>query len=183
MKKFLHLIFLLCIILAVSAWKYKPKLHKASRKFTVSGTIMQTVSYCGGAAPSRQIQDSSNTPHAIPYAKLFVKSGSSNKQDGRIIQTINADQEGNFKISLPAGKYCMLEEWKAGTFKLPSNDNNHKVDSACYRDLYNSCDFEILVAHKNIHQLKIVFHRTCSYNQPCVSYRGPLPPKSAPLRQ
>jgi hypothetical protein len=148
---------------------------KIKHKFLVSGSIMQTLSYCGGAAPTRKILDSYNTPKGIPFGKLFIKSGLMNIEGAPILHEITADSNGNFSIRLPAGNYCLLEEWKSKPFKLPLNNVNQTVDSACFRNLYNAPDFNLKVTNKNIHHMQFIFHRACSNNQPCVSYQGPLP--------
>jgi|SRR6185312_10749185 len=179
MQKLLCAIILAGAAFISSSWIGTANQHRR-QKFVVSGTIMQTVSYCGGAAPPQQILDSTNTPKPIPYGKLFVRSGKTNAEGKPVIETIKADENGNFSVRLPAGNYCLVEEWKSRPFKLPANNENQTVDSACFRNLYNTCDYELHVTHKNISGLRIIFHRGCPYNQPCISYRGPLPPKNAP---
>jgi hypothetical protein len=145
-------------------------------KFQVSGSIMQTVSYCGGAQPSQEILDSCNTPKGIPFEKLFVKRGLQNGENSTIVDTILANAAGNFSIDLPAGNYCLVEEWKSKSYQLPLKSKDQTIDSACYKNLYNTCDFQLSVTNKNIENIKILFHRKCVFNQPCISYHGPLPP-------
>jgi hypothetical protein len=97
---------------------------------------MQTVSYCGGAQPTRAILDSCNTPHGISFGKLFVKKGSTNDESPIIIDSIIADVSGNFSTSLEPGNYCLVEEWKSKHFHIPLKTDNQKVDSACFRNLF-----------------------------------------------
>lgn len=175
MRKFLYLIFLISTAFAISSWMGIAVNKKIKHKFLVTGSIMQTVSYCGGARPTPQILDSYNTPKGIPFGKLFIKSGLMNIEGAPVLHEITADSNGNFSIRLPAGNYCLLEEWKSKPFKLPLNNVNQTVDSACFRNLYNASDFTLKINNKSIHHMKFIFHRTCSYNQPCVSYRGSLP--------
>jgi len=175
MRKLLYAISLIGAALIISSWMRITANQRAELKFQVSGSIMQTVSYCGGAPPPQRILDSFNTPKRIPFGKLFVKSGVTNMEGAPIIDTINADVKGNFSIYLPAGNYCIVEEWKSKLFKLPLNNANQTVDSTCFRRLYNACDFKLNITDENIDNVKIVFHRTCPNNQPCISYRGPLP--------
>jgi len=180
MKRLLCAVILMSAALIISSWIGVTLKKKIKPKFLVSGSIMQTLSYCGGARPPQAILDSLNTPKGIPFGKLFIKSRNTNIKSLRIIDSILADSNGNFSIHLPPGDYCLVEEWKSRPFKLPLNDARHTVDSACFRNLYNTCDFKLRITNKNINHLKIVFHRACFYNQPCISYRGPLPSVAAP---
>jgi len=180
MKKFALFIFLLSLSLCISSWVCSPKKKKEKQKFQVTGSIMETKSYCGGAQPSPEIMANLNKPSPIPFAKLFVKKGTENKEKAEVIEIITADSIGNFSISLPAGNYCVVEEWKTKKFELPENTEFQTVDSACYRNLYNNCDYQLLITDKNIDNIKIVFHRNCPWGQPCISYHGPLPPMAQP---
>ena len=168
-------ILLLITMVSISSWMCVTTKQKLKTTFQVTGSIMQTVSYCGGAQPTQAMLDSFNTPKGIAFGKLFVKLGGMNKEEVKIIDSIVADANGNFSIYLPAGNYCLVEEWKSKPFILPLNNANQTVDSICYKKLYNTCDFELRIASKNINNVKVVFHRTCFFNKPCISYHGPLP--------
>jgi len=176
MIKLFCAILLTGITFISSSWVHTGLNSKNSRKFLVTGSIMQTTSYCGGAQPTQKILDSFNTPKGIPFGKLFVKSGAKNIEGAPVIERINADANGNFSVYLPEGKYCFVEEWKIKPFKLPLNNVNHKVDSTCFRNLYDSPDFSLNITNKNIHHLEIILHRTCPDKQPCVSFHGALHP-------
>src|ERR1700733_9194781 len=139
MRKLLYPILLVGAALLISSWMCWTANQKPLPKFHVSGAIMQTTSYCGGAPPGRKIMDSFIKTKGIPFGKLFVKAGLANAEYAPVMDTIRADANGNFSIYLPAGNYCLLEEWKAKPFKLPLNTANQKVDSACFRNLYNAC--------------------------------------------
>ena len=175
MRQLVDAIFLLSAALIIFSCITRAASPKAEPKFLVSGSIKQTISYCGGGPPPQKILNSFNTPKGIAFGKLFVKKGIINSEGTPVIDTIKADAKGNFSIYLPAGNYCLVEEWKSKPFKLPSNNVNQSVDSACFRSLYNSPDFTLNIHDKGINDVNIVFHRTCPYNQPCIAYRGPLP--------
>lgn len=176
MRKLLSLVFLAGIALPSYAYRSVPVHHKIKTKFRVTGSIMQTTAYCGGAKPPQAILDSLNTPKGIPFGKLFIRPGKKNASRAVKTYIIKADENGNFCIHLPAGHYCLVEEWKAKRFKLPLNDADHRVDSSCYRNLYSTCDFTLDIINKNLAGIKFVFHRSCPNNQPCISYHGPLHP-------
>lgn len=142
--------------------------------------MMQTVSYCGGAQPSQEILDRCNTPVGIANGKLYIKKGTYNKDKAAVLDSITTDGNGKFSINLPAGTYCLVEDWKAKPYQLPLSDESQTVDSVCYRNLYMSCDYELTVKDKNIDSVKVIFHRTCAWNKPCISYHGPLPPSAPP---
>lgn len=155
--------------------------QKAVTKFKITGFVMQTESYCGGAPLTRKILDSFNTPRAIPFKKLFIKVGITNKEETTFIDSVISDENGKFSADLPKGNYCVVEEWKSKPFQLPLKKENETLDSACFQNLYNSCDYQLNISDKNIDNIKIIFHRPCFYNQPCISYHGPLPPRQRPL--
>ncbi len=183
MRKFSFLIFILCASLCITSWMGTAKKKKGKKTFTVTGTIMQTTSYCGGAQPSPDMLARCNTPMGIPNGKLFVKKGTMNKERASLIDSIRADANGKFSIQLPAGNYCLVEDWKAKPFDLPLNNEFQTVDSICYRNMYDACDYELNITDKNIDSVKIVFHRSCFYNRPCISYHGPLPPMAVPHQE
>ena len=179
MKKIAFAIFLPLAAFYILSWMSKPAKKKNKKKFLVTGSIMQTASYCGGAQPTQEMIKKLRTPSGIPFGKLFVKKTLVNEEGARIIDTIRADANGNFSITLPAGNYCLVEEWKSKPFKLPLNSKMQTVDAACYRKLYNTCDYQLNIT-EDMPDLKFNFHRPCYFNLPCISYKGPMPHVSAP---
>jgi hypothetical protein len=182
MRLFTYSIFLLSMALCVSSWMC-PKKKKEKQKFQITGSIMETRSYCGGAVPSAELLAQCNTPMGVAYGKLYVKKGNSNKEKSAVMDSIVADKSGKFIINLPAGTYCLVEDWKSQKFTLPDNTEIQTVDSTCYRNRYNTCDYQLTVADKNIDSVKVVFHRNCAWSQPCINYHGPLPPAAQPNHQ
>src|SRR5664279_3153585 len=176
MRKLSSTILLLMITCSVSSLMCATSKQHVKIKFQVSGSIMQTISYCGGAQPTKSMLDSFNTPRVIPFGRLFVKEGLTNGESSKIIDTIISKADGTFSIDLPPGNYCLVGEWKSMSYKLPLKNKDQTIDSTCYKNLYNTCDFQVSVTNKNIENIKIIFHRKCVFNQPCVSYHGPLPP-------
>lgn len=183
MRTFASSILLLSMALCVSSWIIPPKKKKGVQKFQITGTILETRSYCGGAAPPPGMLAQLATPTPIPLGKLFVKKGETNIENAPIIATIVADTSGKFSISLPAGTYCLVEEWKSKKLVMPANDQYQTVDTTCYRKLYNAADYQLVVSNKNVGDVKIIFHRSCPWNQPCINYNGPLPPMAHPTNE
>ncbi len=149
-------------------------------KFTVTGQLLETQSYCGGAAPTPDIIERGRTPHPVPNKKYYVKKGNGNG-NGKVIDSIVSDGAGNFRIDLEAGTYCLVEHWKKMPYVVPSNSKYVTYDTACYRKLYSTCDY-VLEVSKNLDKVTIVSHRSCAWNQPCRQYDGPLPPSAPPGR-
>ncbi len=177
MKVIYHLFFLFSIVAIVMSWKCTPLNKIPNIKYHVSGTIMQTQSYCGGAQPTKEILDKLNTATGIANTRLFIRKNAVNSVDIEIVDSIISDTNGNFSIDLAPGTYCLVESWKAKRFSPPSDNQNQKIDTVCLKNLYNLCDYELKISDKNIENLKIVFHRNCINNQPCITYSGPVPPK------
>ena len=179
MKKIITFLFVLAITLFISCFS-KRNSKKPETQFTITGRLMETRDYCGGAVPTPELLAICNTPAGISMGKLFIKKGNFNKGKSPVIDSIVADKEGKFSIQLPAGTYCLVEDWKAKPFLLPENDEMQTVDSACYKNLYDACDYQLTVTDKNIDSVKIIFHRTCAWKKPCIEYHGPLPPVAHP---
>ena len=177
MKVIYNFFFLFNIVAIAMSWECTTLKKFSNIKYHVSGTIMQTQSYCGGAQPTKEILDKLNKPTGIPDTKLFIRKSATNSEDLIIIDSIFSDSVGKFSIDLAPGTYCLVESWKAKRFIPPSDNQNQKTDTICLRNLYNLCDYVLEVDNKNIENVNIVFHRDCFYNLPCVTYKGPVPPK------
>ncbi len=177
MKQFTFPVLLSGLILAAASCVTASK-KQGPVKFTVAGQLMETHSHCGGAAPTPDMVERGRTPHPVPHKTYYVKKGNANGR-GTIIDSIVSDDAGNFRISLEAGTYCLVEQWKTKPYIVPSDNKYVTYDTACHRKLYMTCDY-VLDVSKNMDKVNIVSHRSCAWNQPCQRYDGPLPPASRP---
>ncbi|HEU4718254.1 MAG TPA: hypothetical protein VFU15_10485 [Bacteroidia bacterium] len=165
--------------IALLASSFCGKKKKKKQEFTVNGTVLLTHSYCGGIVPPAEFLEAMKTPQPAPGFHLFVKKGNTNVSGSAILDTIVTDAQGHFSVSLPAGTYCIVKDWKAPKYSVPQDNQYAEYDTACYRKEYAQCDY-LLNLSANVDSLKLVFHEGCSWEQPCMNYHGPLPPAAHP---
>lgn len=151
---------------------------QTDQKFTVSGSVTQTFTYCGGAAPPPELLQEMSTPSPARELKLFVRNGSVN--GGKIIDSVVTDSAGHFSFSLPPGTYCIVEAPKKPKLVIPQNDKYTTWDADCLKKQWQTCDAQVIVKDKEVSDLAINFHRPCSFLKPCASYTGPMPPAAPP---
>ncbi len=101
-----------------SAAELEPFAAKTARPWTISGRVVQTRDYCGGFAPPEELLESLRKEKPYPNKELFVRAGTINKYSQPILQRFVSDAEGDFKISLPPGAYCVVESSKKEGLKI-----------------------------------------------------------------
>lgn len=149
---------------------------------TVCGKVVQTSDYCGGANPSEEILEFLRKEKPFPDKEVFVRAGNVNAINQTILQKFTTDLEGNFKISLPPGDYCFIDESKKDTWKVPDftkeNQNlapsqqYHLTSAECLKQWWQTCDKTLKVEKQNLEDVVIKYHRAC--HPPCV-VGGPKP--------
>jgi hypothetical protein len=168
--KYSHLFLLVVIALLGLSAKQKIK------TFTVSGTITQTSDYCGGAAPSEAMLEMLRTPQVLEGKKIFVRKGNANDASKKVITETVSDANGNFKLDLFPGVYCIVFEEKSTNFKTPQNDKYNTWDAACLKAKYVNCEYTFTLKSKSLTGVKINYHKHCPFKNPCSQYSGPTPP-------
>jgi hypothetical protein len=170
---------LLCILALLSCRSTKDN-NPVAQSFTLSGKIQWQQHYCGGARPEPGMEN----PKTIPAnrQKLYIRQGNLNSPTATVVDSVIADESGNFSITLPQGNYCFIEEWKKPLYKDPVSDKYNRYDTACYRNQYMQCDYSLNLS-ANTKDINIVLDRPCNWNRPCVQYSGPLPPAAPPTNR
>ena len=169
------------VIGACTQFNDKNSLNNANLK-TIFGKIVQTSDYCGGAAPPQEMIDELIREKPFPDKELYIREGNVNLLSKPIIKGFVSDKDGKFEISLPQGRYCVIEKIKKENFKildfteinkrLPSYSQYHVESEQCFKDWWKNCDKILVVDNQDIKDFVIKFHHSCG--QPCVS-GGPLP--------
>lgn len=150
------------------------------KKYLVSGMVTQTVSYCGGAAPTQVELDELSKPRPLKGKLLFLKQGNVNDPDSKIITRIVTDEKGKFSLQLPEGNYCIVEEYKTKELVIPPSTSIAIYDETCLRDTYKKCDYSFTIKGSNISNITLNYHESCPWAKPCMDYSGPLPPAVQP---
>jgi hypothetical protein len=136
---------ILCIILSFNSNQSEKKV----KKYSVSGVITGTSSYCGGARPTDEMLADIATPKPIPNKKIYIKKGEINLFKSKVLLTLITDTVGNFKAKLPPGKYLIVDEDKKDLTYYNRLLKEHKeetksfdaVDSICLKEWFLKPDF------------------------------------------
>jgi len=152
------------------------------KKITISGMVTQTYSYCGGAAPPREILEQLAEPKPFPNKKFHVIKGDTNTTSHKIILSFTSDTAGNFSFQLEPGTYSILLEEQAflpDAKKYKTQSIN--VDEECYKSWwakpYYLLEVEGSSKTTSVKGLNFNFHHRCFIENdiPCLQYNGALP--------
>jgi hypothetical protein len=151
------------------------------KEYTVKGVLTSTSTYCGGAAPDPAYERELHTPR--PYrCWVYVRKGHVNKEKDPIIDSAFCDSTGTFELTLPPGKYVLVNHYQKDEQVMNSArkmDGQYlQVDHICLIGWFRSGLFQIEVVDKDITDLNYNFGDRCfvPYPIPCMSYMGPYPP-------
>ena len=154
----------------------EPPARKAAGKRTVSGKVVETSDYCGGAAPTEEILAALRQEKPFPNKELFVRAGAVNETSRPILQKFASDAQGNFTISLLPGDYCVVEGDKKDRLKVSESAKGNQKEAAsqaaCLEKWRRTCDKTLKVGKQNLRGVVIKFHHAC--NPPCAT-SGPPP--------
>lgn len=146
--------------------------------FLISGKVLQTFSYCGGARPTQEILDKLNTPKVYPDKSFHVRAGSINDINKKIVVKFNSKMDGTFSFNLKPGTYSIILEEQLSLVDLTDyNTKNQRVDEKCLEEWWGKPYYILEVTDKNISELEFIFNQRCHLKTdiPCVSYTGPKP--------
>jgi len=148
----------------------------------ISGSVIQNSDYCGGAAPPPGLIDELQKEITFPNKKLYIREGNINSFSKPIIREFISEENGTFNISLPSGRYCIIEDIKKDELKIPNlteinkglpNYSQYSIQNEqCFKDWWGTCDKILLVENQDINDFIIKYHHSCG--QPCVT-GGPMP--------
>ena len=71
-----------------------------AHKITISGTVTQTDSHCGGVAPTEEMLKKLATPRAFPGKKFHVIRGDTNTLSHEIVLSFITGENGDFSFLL-----------------------------------------------------------------------------------
>lgn len=151
-----------------------------SKTFKVSGRLMQTAAYCGGAAPSEEILAELAKPKPLGSFQMHVRPGKTNDRAAKLFRGAITDAAGRFEFELPAGEWCIITHLKAQPGMVMATENTI-VDEKCIEKWGATCDAAIVVVDQDIVLEDIVLYKACFVEfQPCTQWTGPLPASAPP---
>ena len=155
---------------------------KNPKTFRLSGKVVYTRSYCGGAPPSHETMEELQKPIPLANFEMHARPGNVNDQAIKVAYTTRTDKEGNYHFDLPPGEWCIITGEKAVNFGIAMNDPNRLVDQECIEKWAKSCDANIVITNGNKVANEILLHKSCFVGfQPCTQWTGQVPP-GAPAR-
>ena len=125
------------------------------QKFNVSGHVIFTNSYCGGARPSDEMLESYETEYPLTNSTILLKQA---EQKGKSIK-ITTDKKGNFQANLNPGTYdyFMTEKY--------SKNMGASFSSSC--DVWlKRCFGQIKITEKKGKGYKLFFGFGCNPCEP-----------------
>lgn len=153
-----------------------------TKKITISGSVTQTYSYCGGAAPPDFLLEQLAEQKPFPNKNFHVIKGDTNTTSHKIILSFTSDTAGNFSFQLEPGTYSILLDEQA---YLPDakkhKTQSQSIDEDCYKNWWAKPYYLLAVEESSktttIKGLNFNFHHRCfiSSDIPCLQYNGPLP--------
>lgn len=160
-----------------------PNGQVGGKMFGVSGHILIAGTYCGGAAPTPDIEAEARRPKPFANQSFLIREGKTNVLGANMVTRVMTDAKGDFRVDLRPGTYCMVLAEKenvrdAGFF----TQKYITVDKTCDSKWLTSCDLSFTVADKNISGLRLTFNKQCNLTSlsPCLTWTGPMPPAAAP---
>ncbi|WOK06903.1 hypothetical protein [Imperialibacter roseus] len=175
---------ILSLALALSIFGCKRPAAKQSNAVVVTGTVFETQSYCGGAAPSEDRLAQMKIPKPLAGKVIYIKSGKANDPEAPVVAEVTADERGEFSVNLEPGFYVMVDEKrvdKASYNYMMSNfaektENYTAVDKACLDKWVAEANLVFEVSAEANEPLSVTFHKPCSWNSfPCVTFIGERP--------
>jgi len=155
--------------------------HRGRRR-VITGRVVESRQWCGGANPSDEILELLRKEAPVANKTFYVRGGSMNSPKQAVLLQFTTDKQGDFKISLPPGDYCIVEEIKKDESgmpdvsklneELPESQKYQLAGPNCLQKWWMTCDYSLKVGKQNRKDVVIRFHRTC--NPPCI-LGGPKP--------
>ncbi len=151
---------------------------KKTTRLHIAGTVKQTSQYCGGARPTREMEDKLSTPVPYPGKNFYIRAGKINDLKAEIVKDFTTDQEGNFSFDLPQGVYAIILEEQLHEINAKDYKNKDcEVDENCLSDWWKKPYYLLEIKDQNIDSLNFIFNHRCflSTDVPCISYKGVMP--------
>ena len=154
---------LLIMLLWVSAFHALSQ-NKSNEVYLISGVVTQTSSFCGGMPPRKEVLQELRSSKPFSGKKLFVKKGKINSLNKSVIKELTTDSSGNFSLSLPAGIYCIVEEYKT---KKSDKSAKSLKKRKCMEKQWSCCDYTFRLPDDKNKTIKINYHHYCEGKTPC----------------
>ena len=148
----------------------------------VSGTLTESHPYCGGAYPGEEELRRLNAARPL-QTWLYIRSGTVNRENARIMDSTQTNAEGRFLFDLPPGSYVILlpehKKHQAVDALLQQSGRDITVDRACLETWWEKGLMTVDVQSGTpLQGLDVHLRHACFVPYPphCFNYTGPYPP-------
>ena len=177
----MKLLLLLLTILFAKPIEKTPKQEEEMQlpSFTVTGKVTHSSSYCGGMAPTPEMQ--ARYRKRNPYAgfKLYFRLGSRNDFTYPIVDSVMTDTAGRFAVTLPHGEYTILRKEQLDTNVVLAYENSKyvRINKDCMRKWVDE-GLRTVKVFNYTDSVDFHFSKPCFLPEgiPCLNYVGPYPP-------
>ncbi len=158
----------------------KPPVESAP-KFEVHGYMETLGSYCGGAAPSREMMEEMSKPKPSAGVKVYFRKGKVNDLSQPIVDSLVVDDQGNYSINLPNGDFVMLLPEMRDSSAIKSwraKDSKTRIASEeCVRNWFRKGIIAFNVMDGSLSVATITLEKPCllPLGSSCLRWEGPRP--------
>jgi len=172
------------VVLFVAGAGCKRPVALQSNAVVITGTVLETQSYCGGAAPSEERLAQMRTPRPLAGKTIYVKAGSVNDTEAPVLAEVTSDERGEFSLSLEPGLYVLVDEKRVDrasydymlTNFAEKSENYDPVDKRCLDNWIAQANLVFEVRAVENEPISVTFNKPCTWNSfPCVTYIGERP--------
>ena len=173
--KSITIFFGLVLLLASFGSISKSKTYKIKGKVTTSG------SYCGGMAPTREMEAEARRVRPFVGYKVYVFKGTEYNFNNKFVTFIETDSLGEYELNLSNGEYILLSETQINKNLIPTLKKSKSVrihDEATILKWQKNGFAKIKVDSKDMEVEKFHVGKRCFLPNeiPGISYTGPYPP-------
>jgi hypothetical protein len=154
---------------------------KVPLTFSIHGTLTTSSSYCGGAAPTPEIEKyyQENRPYG---GWVYFRHADSSGTYLPAVDSVLCDKNGNFSVDLQTGEYivftyeCDYRNYNKLISQL--NTRDLQIDNNCLDNWFRNGLFKVSGENGSVNDLNYNFYSPCFVPVaiPCVFYTGPYPP-------
>jgi hypothetical protein len=171
-----------CLVFCALCFSYLLTSAQKTKKpvYRVSGKVVQTSEYCGGARPTEEMEAEFALQKPYPGKVLYVKKGNKNSLKKPVLFKFISNEAGEFSFDLPAGEYVILQEEQLDCLDIKKFKTNEytTVDEACLKTWWKTPLKMLVIKKSAVNDLLFAFHHPCFVqgDVPCLRYNGPTPP-------
>jgi hypothetical protein len=152
------------------------------RRPMLMGSLWTQGQYCGGAAPTEEMEDAARLPTPATGVWVYVRKGKWNNLSMPLVDSCKVDSAGKFSFWLPKGYYTLLLPVQRDSVEAShwrEDDSAIRIsDEACYKTWMRKGMKQVYLGNSDFLLDRQLIHRDCflPLGLECASWNGPYPP-------